>query len=181
MKLSEEELCEEIHKLADEFGRPPTLQELRNYGEYAAMTYYNRFGSWQDAVEAAGYEPHEPNTRTPTTDLIEELKQVAKEYGEPPSAKQMDDHGEYWASTYRRRFGSWNAAIRAAGMNPVPENTAISEEELLSEIRRLREELGEYPTYRGMTEYGKYGAATYVRHFGSWEKAVKKAKINQED
>lgn len=175
MRYSDNDLLTELQELADEFGHPPTLQDVREYSDIAATTYYNRFGSWQDALDAAGFEPREPDSRVPTTDLLAELTTVAETHGIPPAATDMDEHGEYWASTYRRRFDSWNNAVAAAGYDPQPESTAIDEEALLEEIRRLADELGEHPTFRDMEADGNYSASTYVRTFGSWSAAVDEA------
>lgn len=172
MRYSDADLQEELHRLADELGHPPTLQDVRDDGEYAAMTYYNRFGSWRESLAAAGYEPREPDSRVPTVDLLTELERVADEHGAPPSASDMDDYGEYWASTYRRRFGSWNRAVKAAGFDPTAASTEIPKAELLDEIRRLADELGKRPTFREMTDQGNYGTETYIRRFGSWSEAV---------
>jgi hypothetical protein len=106
------------------------------------------------------------------SDLLTELQRVAEEYGSPPSASDMADHGEYWASTYRRRFGSWNKAVRAAGFDPTPESTKVTEEDLIDELQRMAEELGEPPNSKDMKNYGKYDPRTYHRRFGSWSNAV---------
>lgn len=175
MRYSDDDLLTELHELADELGHPPTLQDIREYSDIAATTYYNRFGSWQDALEAAGFEPRDPDSRVPKDDLLAELTRVAETHGAPPSAPDMDEHGEHWASTYRRRFDSWNAAVAAAGYDPQPESTTISEETLLEEIRRLADKLDERPTFRDMEVDGNYSASTYVRTFGSWSAAVDEA------
>ena len=175
MRYSNTELLAEIHRLADEFGHPPTLNEVREYGEYAATTYYNRFGSWQEAVQAAGYESREPDSKVPKDKLLDELQRLKDALGEQPSAPQMDDHGEYWASTYRNRFGSWNAAIEAAGFEPLTGDTKVPSSELIAEIRRLADTRGDPPTFRDMNEEGEFGAKTYVRQFGSWNAAIKAA------
>jgi len=174
-KYSHDELLAELHRLAEEVNRPPTLQDLREYGTHSATTYYNRFGSWQDALAAAGFETNEPNTKIPREDLLDDLRRVAELCEGTPSATDMNEHGEFWASTYRRRFGSWNSALKAADLQPTPEPQKLSEEELLAEIQRLADKYGSPPTFNEMTEHGAYGTSTYIRHFGSWSAAVEKA------
>jgi hypothetical protein len=175
MRYSDDDLLTELHELADELGHPPTLQDVREYSDIAATTYYNRFGSWQDALEAAGFEPRDPDSRVPKDNLLADLKRIADMHGSPPAAADMDEHGEYWASTYRRRFGSWNDAVTAAGFDPQPESTPITEETLLEEIRRLADDLDKRPTFRDMEAGGNYSASTYVRTFGSWSAALTEA------
>ena len=61
-KSTDDELLEEIHRLAEKLGRePPRMIDMDEYGEEYARTYQLRFGSWSEAVAAAGFEPREPS------------------------------------------------------------------------------------------------------------------------
>lgn len=172
MSISDETLIEELHRLADERNRTPSIQDLREHGAHSATTYIERFGSWQAALQAAGFEPREPETKIPKDDLLEELQRVAGEIGEAPSAAEMNEHGRYWASTYRRRFDSWNEALQAAGLEPTEPSDPVDEDDLLAELRRLEAELDEPPSMTEMDEEGAYSPNTYVRRFGSWSEAI---------
>lgn len=172
MRYSNEELVAEIDRVAEIVNQAPTLSEFREHASHSATTYYRRFGSWQDALEAAGYEPHEANKRVPTPDLLEAINCLVDEDNEPPTAAEMNAHGMYEVSTYQRRFSSWNEAVKQAGYEPRTKGTPISQEDLLAEIRRLADNLGRRPTFEDMTEQGMYAAATYSRRFGSWTAAV---------
>lgn len=175
MQYSNEELLDELHDLTDELGHPPSLAEFRELGEYSASTYYSRFGSWNKAIEAAGYEANEPDSKVSEEELIEELQRLADEIGKKPTASQMNDHGKYWRSTYRSEFGSWNNALEAAGFESETIGSNITDEALVQEIERVAKKLGEAPGFSDMEELGKYDPTTYDRHFGSWNKALKAA------
>jgi len=41
----------------DEFGRSPTTTEMDTLSGIQLGTYENRFGSWTEALQSAGYEP----------------------------------------------------------------------------------------------------------------------------
>ena len=56
-KIPAADLIAELQRLADELGHPPGVAELNELGNYAHMTYVRRFGTWNAAVEAAGFEP----------------------------------------------------------------------------------------------------------------------------
>jgi len=57
-KYTEEELLDEIRRLADDLDRqPPLKKDMNKYGEHASGTYQHRFGSWSAAVQEAGFEP----------------------------------------------------------------------------------------------------------------------------
>lgn len=177
MRYSDDELLDDVTTIAEELSDPPTLAEFRKYSEHSATTYYERFGSWNEALQAAGFEPRDATSKIPQEDLLAELEHLAAEFGESPSAQQMNGEGEYWASTYRNRFGSWNAALKAADLEVVSPSTEVSEADLLAELQRLADELGETPTFSLMSEQGEFAPRTYVRHFGSWNAAVEAADL----
>jgi len=177
MTYSDEDLLEDIRTVAAEVGGTPTLNDYREHGTAAVTTIYGHFGSWQDALAAAGYEPHESDSEATDEELLDELERLADELGKRPTAVEMNDHGEHWASTYRRVFGTWNAACEAVGLEtsqPVAQVT-LSETALLEELKRVAEVCGAPPSVSDMRDEGSYGPRTYYRRFGSWTAAVKVA------
>ena len=191
-QIPNEDLFAELDRLAAEYTEPPTLQELRDHGKYSMGVYTDRFGSWNEALEAAGYESRDPQSQIPKEDLLAELRRLAAEHDELPTTEQMNKEGKYWASTYRRHFDSWNDAIVAAGLDLSEKNQSVkvSREELLADLQRLattdgeddttEAESGEHsggttatpPTFERVQKEGKYGATTYVRRFGSFNDAL---------
>ena len=148
---------------------------MNEKGRYWRSTYKNEFGSWNDALDAAGFEPETIGANITDEELIQELKRVTDKLGEPPTFREMQSEGDYAPHTYDRHFGSWNQALRAAGFEPENSGSKISKDALLDEIIRLTHEFGEPPSARVMDEKGEYGSATYQRRFGSWSKAVETA------
>lgn len=53
-QIPTEELIESIRRAAAALGRPPTAREFGDGSEYGHQTAINRFGSWNEALEAAG-------------------------------------------------------------------------------------------------------------------------------
>ena len=128
-KIPREDLIAELTRLADELEKVPTAREMNEHGAYSYETYHNRFGSWNEALTAAGYQPR-PNTKTPTierNDLIAELTRLGDELDKPPTSDEMVEHGAYSSHTYKDRFGSWNEALKAAGFRqrPVGQTRAV--------------------------------------------------------
>lgn len=114
-KIPEEDLLAEIHRLADG-NEPPTSIEMREEGRYSSVTYQNRFGWWTNALEVAGYSSSQ---RTYTNEeLLATLREMADDLGWPPSSHEMRTEGPHAPSTYRDRFGTWAAALEAAGLDP---------------------------------------------------------------
>lgn len=52
----------------------------------------------------------------PKEELIADLQRVAEELGGSPSTSEYAEHGGYGVSTLSNRFGSWNGAKDAAGL-----------------------------------------------------------------
>jgi nucleotide-binding universal stress UspA family protein len=177
--ISKEEITAEITRLATD-GTPPTAEQMDAEGAFSARTCGNRFGTWNDAVRAAGYEPLGTSTEYSDEELLNEIECLAGEFGRPPTTREMIEHGKYTASVYFRRFDSWNDAVIEAGFIPhedPPEGVdqRIPTAELLNEIETVADEVGGRPTTESMLEYGAYSITPYVRRFGSWNNALERA------
>jgi tubulin polyglutamylase TTLL5 len=48
-----EELIDALQELADELGESPTTTQMNEHGRYWSKVYRDRFGSWDDALDAA--------------------------------------------------------------------------------------------------------------------------------
>jgi putative SOS response-associated peptidase YedK len=64
---SSQELLEHIEELAEADGEPPSCNDLRRADGPVPATYYSRWDSWDDVIEAAGLEP---DTGGPTPDRV---------------------------------------------------------------------------------------------------------------
>jgi hypothetical protein len=116
MTYTDEELCDVLRTFTDAHGRPPTAREA-NVSEDCphSQTFVYRFGSWNGALEAAGLDIHK--RRRSDAELLAELREFADEQGECPSATAVTAREDMaTAETYRDRFGSWSAAVDAAGV-----------------------------------------------------------------
>lgn len=107
-------------------------------------------------------------------ELLDHLRALAEDLGGSPTEAQMDDLGPVSASTYKRRFGSWNDALRAAGL-AVNRERDIPAADLLAELHRLAEELGRVPLAVDVRSHGRYSLDPYVDRFDSWSDALVEA------
>lgn len=183
MAIEATALITDLQNLADELGHPPSIQEYRERGSHSATTYYNRFGSWQEALAAAGLSAQERNSEIADTALLNELHRLAGEFDQRPTATLMNEHGNYWASTYRDHFDSWNTALETAGFDVTQEYTdrPIDMEQLRGAIAELAETIGHPPTTTEMAEKGPYSPRTYFRRYDSWDDALTAAGLTPED
>ncbi len=112
--------------------------------------------------------------------LIFYLQKLAKKLKATPTTKEMDSYKKFPSSgTYYVRFGSWNKALKKAGLK-LNIKTKYTKEELKENLRLLTKELGRVPKSSDLKNK-KWAAsyATYRKYFGSWKKALRAAKLNQ--
>jgi hypothetical protein len=104
---------------------------------------------------------------------LNEIKRIAKSIGkETMTYKEFKSvGGKISDRPIRRLFGSWNAALKKAGISKSL-TINISDEDLFAEIGNLWGRLGRQPTQREMKRLGRFSESPYTRRFGSWLKAV---------
>lgn len=177
-KKSQDELIEELQRVTTKIGEPPTIAEFRKHGNVNPKKYYEVFDSWPAALEAAELDSSRSQQQIPEDELLDDIRRLANEYSEPPTKQQLTESGEYAIGTYINRFGSFNDAIRTAGLEPRDPTTAIEKRDLLTELNRLAEELNRAPTTSDMTKFGEYDEKTYRRQFGSWYDVLEAAGLD---
>lgn len=128
---------------------------------------------------------------------IEDLKRVASELQARSISRSLyDQHGTLASATVEAAFGSWNEAILAAGLIPLPQgglpksderrlerlnNLAapqignVSDDELLDDLCRLAKLIGRRPSGNQIAAKGRFGRDVYMRRWGSVAKAYEHA------
>jgi hypothetical protein len=108
--------------------------------------------------------------------ILGELRESAERLGRSPTMKEFaaDPEARVHPQTVIEHFGTWNAAKRAAGLMP---RRFATREELVSELRRLGDELGRTPTARDLDERrGTIPSKSLYWHtFGSLALALREA------
>jgi len=159
------------------------IRALRAAGQSLARSHVDHrlylagrryFGTWADAIEAAGedYERvrlNEPSQ--PAEHLLEQLRALAA--AEPAfSASQLEAHPLGY--TLRRRFASLAAAVRAAGLAGWPRrerHPLPTADETLRAVRAIRAAGRSLVRRVVRSEDGALVRAA-ERHFGSWQRAL---------
>ena len=112
------------------------------------------------------------NQKIETGALIEDLKIVSQKIKKTPTIDEYNNNGQYEASVYIRRFGSWNEALKIAGLPP--NNQQWKESDLLENLISVWLHLGKQPTRRDMDnkQLSKISSGTYLRFYGTWINAL---------
>ncbi len=192
--------------VAQSLGHLPDEAEIDRHSNYSADRFREEFGGLFEACLDAGIVPDSVTKEDYTTairakeelgsqaeeeeelepessqsdpseaELIEELEWVDEEVDGIPYPSDMNESGVFTANAYQEVFGSWDDALDAAGID--------KEKELLEDMQRVADKVGEDMTAPEMNEYGRYSSSMPARYFGSWSEAKKRFrewKSEQED
>lgn len=105
--------------------------------------------------------------------ILEDLKNVSSKLRTKKITQKLyDKHGSYNVSTAIRKFGTWNKALQAIGLE-VSNAPNITDEELYSNILFLWEHLGRQPRRADLTNpLSKFSQSPYNRRFSTWTNAL---------
>lgn len=172
----------DIQRVSAELGQSTiTTQDYEKRGKYSFSAISRRFGGWTEALRKSGLFPSVSQIKSISlSDMIEDLKRVSKKLEKQTfTSGEYSQYGKYSATSFFRKFGSWNKALIAAGLvsfdHPLGggKKNKISEYACIEEIERLWIELGRQPTTIDIKNgKSKFSIHTYERRFGSWRKAL---------
>jgi len=189
-KWTKEQIIDEIQKLAEK-GVHLNFQYMRKHYNpllCAACKKYN-FGSWKNAIEAAGLDYDEINKYAKRkhwtkTGIIEEIKKL---YNDGENLQYMKIKSKYQALCVAaaREFGNWGNAVNAAGINYDDyraQRKPWTKEKIVNRILELYKK-GEDLSHSNIQKKYNYllMAASKPRLFNGWRYAVEAAGINYDD
>lgn len=131
-----------------------------------------------EGIDPEALEAFRAGLRRRYTDaeILDELRACAERLGRSPTMRELaaDPEAKVHPQTVIEHFGSWNAAKRAAGLQP---RRFISRDELLDQLRSLGAEVGRVPTARDIQERrGRMASKSLIWHtFGSLSAALREA------
>ena len=169
-----------------ERGEPLYANHVRlNFQELLAASI-RYFGSWQKAVEAAGfsYDQVRKYRRWSKEAIVEEIRNLHTQ-GTDLSFRAMAlsrHNSMVYAAIRPKYFGSWKVALEAAGLESeeIYRYRSWEEADILDEIRRLKAD-GADLSSKSMDESSNRLIATARRRFGNWGHALAKAGINYDE
>jgi hypothetical protein len=112
---------------------------------------------------------------TSEEDLITDLKAADAALasdGQALTFRSYNETGKYASSTITARFGSWNEALKRAGLN-VREEKNVSDKDLFLNLENVWISLGRQPVIRDLVKpHSRYSYHIYNERFGGWRKAL---------
>lgn len=111
-KIPEQDLIDEMQAAAMALGRQPRFSEMREFGDFSAQVYVHRYGSWKEAVEAAGIKYKEPLQSIGEEEIIRDVKRVKEKVGRRPSIVDYRRNGKYSEGAVRNNVGQWTEVLR---------------------------------------------------------------------
>lgn len=185
MRWTAEQVLSEIRGWKDR-GEPLYANHVRlNFQELLAASI-RYFGSWQKAVETAGisYDQVRKYRKWSNETIIQEIRELHSR-GVDLSFRAMalsQHNAMVYAAIRPKYFGSWKAALEAAGLESeeIYRYRSWEETDILEEIRRLKVE-GADLSSKAMDESSNRLIATARRRFGNWGRALERAGINYDE
>lgn len=172
--IAEENLIAEIHYLYTVLGEIPTSGQMNDRGKYSDKPYYNKFGSWSNAIGQAGYPSPSSESDVPVISLFNEIHRLKNQYDGIPTAEDMKEHGVYDPEKYLKIFINWEHAIQKSDVRTDGRrNKRVPVKDLIAEIGRLYRKNNRVPVIDDMEEDGRFSITPYRNSFSSWNKAIK--------
>ena len=179
---SRPDLVSQYVALSKELGRPATDTDIRRGArehKCAGIHFFQRIGGGIEKIRLdAGL-----TTKYSRGVLIAQLKTLAKKLDRTPVAKDIEATSRAGQTaalgTFQAFFGSYRAALDAAGFQP---GRAYSRSQLIQSLRELAGKLGHRPTVRDLEKASARGecptCVPYKRRFGSFVRALEAAGLD---
>jgi hypothetical protein len=100
--------------------------------------------------------------------ILDSLAAIARGAGRPPSRSEFLSLSGISEHSVLQFFPSWNAALRAAGLQPYTLNLRLEDRELLEDWGYAVRRHHKIPTRRVYRHLGKFDHRTFERRFGPW-------------
>lgn len=136
------------------------------YGRISKATISRQFNGWHKALAAAGLTPTayaERTKRLTREECIQHLQRVAHTLGRQHlTSKEFSQSAQVSAFRVVRVFGSWHAALRAAGLDPSPNfKREVPLSKLADDFLRAAIDLGRIPTLVQLTRRSSHVSHTF--------------------
>jgi hypothetical protein len=110
---NQQQIVKSIAAMAKRLGRAPSLLEFVTGACIPKNSVFRLFPRWNDAVRAAGLQPHRLYLRPEDHELLTDWGETVRKLGAVPSRRAYDLNGKHYPITLEKRFGGWPALPQA--------------------------------------------------------------------
>ncbi len=143
------------------------------------------FGSWEAVLRECGIElrPNTPSNYTSNKlhkEIFQSIHTFYRETGTTKESLYKEQHRSPSATSIRRTFGSWKAALDKSGLTKdivTKEDNKQFKKEAISSIKAFYKETGTTSERIYKMERRSPSATSIRRKFGTWQDAVKAANL----
>lgn len=183
----DDSLIEELRRVAATVPDGPLSQAVYDRHALAhSSTVRRRFGGWREALERAGLADRyggptvisrrmrEQRGRAASAEeVVTELRRIAGIVSRTTITRaDLTAHGELSERTVLSRFGSWKAALEAAGLHLSRMGRRYTEAEYFENLLIVWTHHGRPPTYAEMDRRpSQISKGAYASRFGTWGRA----------
>lgn len=113
--ISKEEMISDLQLVANKVNKTRlNSSEYALHGKYSKGLFFRKFGSWNNALIAAGLTPYEVTSgkRVSEYDAVEEIERIWTLLGHQPTTTDIKNGvSKYSLHVFERRFGTWRKAL----------------------------------------------------------------------
>ncbi len=124
------------------------------------------------------YELESDNRNCSDDVLLDDLRVIATKLGRDSLTQDLyNGHGRFAAATVKRRFGTWNTALKRSGLQ-VQKRINVPGGEFLQDLRRVAQSLGtQSVSVNAYDLNGTFCHDAISKRFGSWATAIEQAGL----
>lgn len=115
--ISDQQYFQDLRKVAEIINNNTVpYEEYRKYGKYSAEHIFNRFKTWNNALELAGLQSTGfTKEKITQQECFDEIERIWRFLGRQPTSTDIikGNISKYSIDTFKRRFGGWRKALEA--------------------------------------------------------------------
>ena len=191
-RFTDDKLLEDLrivteHHLKDNILLLKSVDFIKYSNIQSYSAYERRFGGIEDSYKLIGYNYNDFNNKALEIDMLNKLKEVNNILKRTPNTNDLNNfsqtkEGYYSASAYDHHFGNISNSLLLVGLRPTQGSITrrMDEEELIQCLKDFYIKYNRYPSQPDTNEEENMpGYTTYVKKFGSWDTALKRAFGNK--
>lgn len=178
---------DELIALLKDFKTTPTIRDMDKKPNFPnASTFIHRFGSWNKALEIAGFDPNYEIITLSDDVMIEQLADFKLKLNKNPSRAQINENKDLPCDiTYLKRFGSLNVAFELADdvlkERELNNYRNYNKTKLVQLLKNFYETEGKIPSIIDIDNNDEYPNSKVFRHyFNTWKEALGEADFKNE-